>query len=351
MVDFGQLEAATAKQEAVLKEQRSEVKKEISEMAAKVAEKVVEKDSAGTRKADKTSEKTASTPSTKSSVKTYEFISADGTKVSVPADYKVVKKVDGKEVEATLADLADEFSGKTSWDKRFNEFSAKKKEFDAQFAFVNENVDKIMAKAQTEPMQAFYDICRLAGKSPQDVTKAMSKVGVESSKWLTMSEAEQKAFFLEMENNLYKASEADKKAAADRKAEEDRKSAEAEALRNQYGLSEDDWSQGSELAAKMFNGVRLEPVHIVQASRCQTVANVFERAYPEGLQNQEAFDEVFSVAMAHPEFDASDIEDIVKETFASASAKRLGRKVTSQTPEKTEAPRKSGQEAWSFDQV
>ena len=350
MVDFSQLEAAIEAKAAEVKVDKMAAKKEISEIAAKVAEKVAEKDDAGTRKSDKpmTPPKSADKPS----VKAYEFISADGTKVSVPADYKVVKKVDGKEVEATLADLADEFAGKTAWDKRFNEFSKQKKDFEGQFEFITGKVDKILSKAQTEPMAAFYEICQLAGKTPQDVVKAMSKVGAESAKWLTLSEPEQKAFMLEMENNLYKASEADKRAAADREAKERESAAKVEAVKSQFGLSDDDWSSGSELASKMWPGAEVGPEHIVQAHRVQTVANVFEKSYPEGLQNQEAFDEIFKVAMTHPELDANDLEDIVKETFASASAKRLGRKITSQTPQKTEsAKEKRESESWSFDQI
>jgi hypothetical protein len=191
----------------------------------------------------------------------------------------------------------------------------------------------------------------LAGKAPEDVVKAMGKVSSESAKWLNLSEAEQKAFMLEMENNLYKQSDADKRAAKDREAKERESEAKAKAVMEQYGLTDDEWTSGAELASKMWAGQPIGPEHIVQANRVQTVANVFEKAYPEGLQDQQVFDEIFRVSMTHPELDASDLEDIVTETFASASAKRLGRKVTSQTPQKTESAKEKRAEAWSFDQV
>ena len=350
MVDFSQLEAAVAAKESQSRAEVKESKKEISEIAAKVAEKVSDKESAGTRKSDASPEGKTPSATGKPSAKTYEFISADGTKVSVPADYKVIKKVDGKDVEATLADLADEFSGKTAWDKRFNEFSQQKKNFDSQFSYINGKVDKILAKAETDPMAAFYEICQLSGKTPEAVVKAMSKVGGESAKWLSLNETEQKAFMLEMENNLYKQTEAEKRAAQEREAKDREIESKAKAVKEQYGATDEEWAAASELAPKMWKGQDIGPEHIAQAHRVQTVATVFEKAYPEGLQDQKTFDEVFTIAMTHPEFDASDLEDIVTQTFASASAKRLGRKVTSQTPQKTESA-KDTREAWSFDQV
>lgn len=82
-------------------------------------------------------------------VKTYKGKRLD-SELDLYGDTEVTIKVDGKPVTIKVDDLVSNYSGKTAWDRRFQELSSERKAFEAKSTAINKGLNQLKQKLVDE---------------------------------------------------------------------------------------------------------------------------------------------------------------------------------------------------------
>lgn len=329
-------------------EQRAE-NKEVKDAAKDAAEMVLEK-VVGAKKADKDEAASKAAEKTESQLKVVRAYDSTGKEIELSDDIQIEQKVDGKLVKVSLADLGKNYSGKVVYEKKFNDLHVERTKFKESVDFVNQRIDHVLQLSQTKPLEGFFELCKIAGKKPEDQIKAWGSFSEEAQRWNGMSEAEQKAELATSERDYYKRSiEADEKAKADRQAAAQRE-AETQQIREQLKITPEEYTEAQTFAANLYPNQELTVQHVVAANRLMVSESVMKEVAPEMLvSGNPAIGELFKVAMNNPEFDRNDLKDIAEKAFGLESAKRLGRKTAPQVQK--QAHQKPEKQPVSWDDV
>lgn len=113
-------------------------------------------------------------------------------------------KVNGQDVEVSVKDLLDNYSGKVAWEKRFSDFDKERKSYQSKTAQNEQMIKKIFA--EQDPELRFYKMAELSGKDPLEVRRKYLEDNMNLlEKWNLMSDDERKADELAFENKILKA--------------------------------------------------------------------------------------------------------------------------------------------------
>jgi hypothetical protein len=281
-------------------------------------------------------------------VKAYD---STGKEIELSDDIQIEQKVDGKLVKVSLSELGKNYSGKVVYEKKFNELHGERTKFKESVDFVNQRIDHVLQLSQNDPMQGFFELCKISGKKPEEQIKAWGSFAEEAQRWAQMSESEQRAEMATRERDYYKRSiEADEKTKADRQAKEQRE-AETRQVQEQLKITPEEYTAAEQFASSLYPGQELSVQHVVAANRLMVSETVMKEVAPERLVGGDpAIGELFKVAMNNPEFTREDLKEIAEKAFGQESAKRLSRKVGT-PPAKTQATRKESEKALSWDDV
>lgn len=288
---------------------------------------------------------------TESQLKVVKAYDSTGKEIELSDDIQIEQKVDGKLVKVSLSELGKNYSGKVVYEKKFNELHGERTKFKESVDFVNQRIDHVLQLSQNDPMQGFFELCKISGKKPEEQIKAWGSFAEEAQRWAQMSESEQRAEMATRERDYYKRSiEADEKTKADRQAKEQRE-AETRQAQEQLKITPDEYTAAEQFASSLYPGQELSVQHVVAANRLMVSETVMKEVAPERLVGGDpAIGELFKVAMNNPEFTREDLKEIAEKAFGQESAKRLSRKVGT-PPAKTQAPRKESEKALSWDDV
>lgn len=351
-ISFDDVESIVEKVDAEEKAEAKADKQEVAKVAEKVAEKVAKK----LEEKDATAEATDAAPQTQESPKAKPIKAFEGEKeVELNPDLEIEYKVDGKIEKMKLADVRNEISGKTNWDRKNNEFFQQKKRFEDQVKFVNEQVDGILKMAQEKPEAALFELARLAGKSPEEYAKMLSGTMEGASRWSDMSDSERRAVMAEAENVGYKAEAERRKNMEERVKAEEARAASINSLAKELELSDDDISG---LASDIQTHAKIatpSAEHIYAAWVFKNTMEAFNSHAADTLKaNPELFGEVSQVMLSNGIRSKQDIEQIIKQAYGEEdSARKVGKKIASQAPKTASAATGSQKKAEvvSFDDI
>ncbi len=148
--------------------------------------------------------------------------------IEVPKDHKFKVKIDGQDVEVTLEELTNGYSGKQAISKRFTEFDKEKKTFQKEKEqilndqkYVRGEVDELRNSFSTHIEE--FKKNGFTSKNPMAALDTLlDKIGVDSyafnraafehnlpeyAKFFEMSEVEQDAYFVKKENEFFRKKE------------------------------------------------------------------------------------------------------------------------------------------------
>jgi len=354
-VSFDDVETIVEKVEAQEKAEAKAEKQEVSKVAEKVAEKVAKKldDTKPENKADESDRDAA--PS-QDSPKAKPIKAYEGDKeIDLNPDLEIEYKVDGKIEKMKLAEIRNEISGKTNWDRKNNEFFQQKKKFDDQVKYVNEQVDSILKMAQEKPEAALFELARLAGKSPEEYAKMLSGTMEGASRWSDMSESERRAVMAEAENFGYKAEAERRKNMEERARADEQRVSSINSLAKELELSDDDINGFANDIQKHAQIATPTAEHIYSAWVFKNTLEAFKQHAADSIQtNPQLFNEASQVILSNGIRNKSDIESIIKQAYGEEdSARKVGRKVASQAPKTASAATSSQKKAEvvSFDDI
>ena len=353
ITSFDEVSDVVHKVEAAAKAEKTEANKEVAKVAEKVAEKVAKKLGEEEEKSAETKEE--ETSQEESTIKAKPIKAFDGDKeIELNPEMLIEYKVDGKLEKMTLADLRNEISGKTNWDRKNNDFHKTKKSFEDQVKFVNEQVDNILKLAQEKPEAALFELARLAGKSPEEYSKMLAGTMEGATRWSDMSQEQQRAAMIEAENAGFKADAERRRKIDESNKLEMQRTESLNVLANELKLTEDDFKILSEDLLRHAQIANPTSEHIYTAWLFKNTAEAFQSVAPQAIkENPSLFNEAAQVLLQNGIRNKEDIESIIKQAYGDDdSARKVGRKVASQAPKTASAA--TGQkkaEVVSFDDI
>ena len=351
-VSFEQVEQAVEKAEAEARAEKADVAKVAAKVADKVVKKLDKEEADPEVKAEEVKSQDQQQVANAKPIKVYD---AEGKEVDLNPELEIEFKVDGKMERMKLAEVKNHLSGKVNWDRKNNEFFSSKKKFEDQVKYVNEQVDSILKMAQEKPEAALFELARLAGKSPEEYARMLQGTMEGATRWQDMTEAERRAVMAEAENLGYKA-EAERR----RKIEEGHKADEARvnsinSLAKDLELSDDDIQGLTEDIQRHAQIATPSAEHIYTAWVFKNTMEAFNSLAPETLkENPGLYNEAAQVMLQNGIRSKNDIEQIIRQAYGEEdSARKVGRKVASQTPKTASATTSSQKKAEvvSFDDI
>jgi hypothetical protein len=126
-------------------------------------------------------------------------------KYDIPVDAKLKHKVDNEEVELSMQDLLNNYSGKQSWDKKFTELDKERTTHKKELEYVNQYVAEFARRSKEDPVAAFEFLAEFAGADPLEFRKNLRTQFV--SKWgdyLQLDEASRRQIDMQEENEYFR---------------------------------------------------------------------------------------------------------------------------------------------------
>jgi osmotically-inducible protein OsmY len=142
-------------------------------------------------------------------IKMLEASDGDNT-IEISSDAKFKHKVDGEEVDVSVQELLNNYSGKVAYDRKFQELDVKKKEFEHDRTLVNDNINYFFQLAsEGQEMEALDFLLERAGKAyGLDRNTFMNgfseQLQPQVLEWMQMTDDEKHVKQLESENDYFK---------------------------------------------------------------------------------------------------------------------------------------------------
>lgn len=300
-------------------------------------------------------------------VKLYKIKQGE-SELELRADTEVEVLVNGKPEKAPIQELINNYSGRTHVSREFSRLDQDRKKLDETRADLQSAVDNLykLSVEDKNPEGAIMYLAELMGADPLEVRETMRKQyqnTYEQLKDLTSDQLEAKR--LKDELTYRKQKEVERTA----KEENARIRKEIEektfALMKQENLSEAEvhaaWMKANEdvKAGKLTLDKASDPEYVVKAAskakKSQALMDVLTEVNPEweSTKLEAASNDLLSQWELHPSLTVEAIKDIAVELYGSRKAKVLSKKLKNSTAASTSqmAKPKSGEDAWSFDQL
>lgn len=284
--------------------------------------------------------------------------------LEIPEQAVIKVKIDGEEVEVPIAELRNNYSGKTSWDKKFTELSNEKKMFTEDKQTIERYVMEFGELSRKgDKIGAMQYLASLSGADPLTFRKELrDQVLTEYKEMLNMDENQRRAFELAEENKFLRESKESDLLRSQREQESLQARQQVESYQEALGVDNAVWEQASQdLIEEGYSADEITPDTVGQylyASKVYENATSILNEVSEDLAADDAVVEgVFEIITQNPDFTREDISEIIQETWGEPTkAKSNSRKAaaSAKKPSKEEE-RASGRskidEFYSFDQI
>jgi len=197
------LTTKSSKQEREEEEASKGNSKEVSEDGEEAPKKAAAAPKAEPEAAVKAEEDTSASKSLKLKV------GPRGKEIELDLDTKIPHKVDGVDVEVSLKDLRDNYSGKVAYDKRFTELDQRDKAYLKDKSETEEAITNILKPIyqKSDAVGAILEMVKIANIDPAPVFAALKEQLIgDLDKFVGMSSEERDIHFLRKENEFLKRS-------------------------------------------------------------------------------------------------------------------------------------------------
>lgn len=276
-------------------------------------------------------------------------------------------KVDGEDVDVSLQDLLDNYSGKVSYSKKFQEFAENKKEFnsykeayDKDINLINEYVNNFAGKLkEQDALGALSYFAEFAGMEPHNFKRQLLEQMTPEIERLAHLSPEQieNERLLQQNEYLKQQQESEGNKRQEEQSQQELLN-EIKSLQEAHSISDDDFQSAyQELLDGGFEG-EITPetvaeyyVHSAAFSKSEVVLNQIN---PELVKNDNIVESLQKVIVENPSFDDNDLIDIVQEVYGDAkkkASKTVSNKVTQSAKKQETKVSKEKQSFASFDDL
>jgi len=335
---FDDLEAISAPkpgQETKPEKNAERTKKESIEKE-KVSDNTESKQSKKSKDADQESDKEegeAKDPKRSAESKGTKYIKAKhgDADLDLAAETVIPTKVAGTLENPTLAELQANFSGRVNWDRKFNDLSREKQQFQGTVDQLNTMVTSMLEAAKDDPFK-FYDvIAEAVGRDSVSMKlEAVDQQIALAEKLAGMSPEQRKSFRNEMANKFREDSLAHRENKLKKVDEDKRRTGQLAEVQAKYSITPETYAESEEIARKFITDRDPTPEEVVLADRHMMTIKAFEEVNPDVLARSDWKNIIFKFRdemVANPDFTSDDLKEIITQAFGTTKTSRLAQKV------------------------
>ena len=271
-------------------------------------------------------------------------------------------KVDGEEVDVELQELLNNYSGKVSYDKKFQEFSSQKKDFekykneyDTDIEQINGYINNFAEKIRNnDAMGALEYFAEFAGMKPHEFrSNLLNQLTPEIYRRSEMSPEQLQAEELRSQNEfLMRQQESDQKRYQDEQALRELEM-EIANVQEAHNISDADFEAAYQSLVQEEMGQPITPklvadyyVNLQAFNKADTILSSLD---PNLSLQDEIIDTLQDIIVKNPDFDDQDLIDIVSQVYTDTktkASKSVSKKVQPQKQEKKEPKSKENYLDW-----
>tara|TARA_A100001037_G_C15129789_1_gene628104 strand:+ start:173 stop:1330 length:1158 start_codon:yes stop_codon:yes gene_type:complete len=331
------------------KELLSEAKKESKPKESKTKENKPE------TKAESNTEKSeAAEEETKEEIK--KLIAKYGEEeLEIAANSIFKHKIDGEEVDVELQELLNNYSGKVSYDKKFQEISSQKKDFesykdkyDAEIKQINSYINDFANKfRQNDALGALEYFAEFSGMKPYEFRRELlNQLAPEMERRAVMTEDQIKAEELAFQNEyLMRQQESVQKQLQEEQAQKELE-AEIVSVQEAHGISDEDFENAyNELVDSEYEG-QINPAAVaeyyIHSTAYSKADEILGRIDPVLASQDPVVESLQKVIVENPSFDDNDLIEIVQQVyndFKKDTSKTVSKKAITPKKQETEQSR------------
>lgn len=274
--------------------------------------------------------------------------------------------VNGQPTKIKLKELLSDYSGRTNWNKQFQDLSVSRKENDkikADLAAANEKFKSIFE--EKDPQLRLFKMAEQSGVSPVEFRQKFLDDNIKLlEKWSTMSDDERKADALSFENNYLKH-QMDTKAKAEAQSQAQKQlQAKVETLLTSHKLTADEFDAQDQYLEKLFTEQKIDLKQITPELVVETLIKdkLWAAAQPAIEKAKVQLDraqiaDLINKAYIH-KLDPADMDQVVDQLYGTGKAKQVVEEKRKQAEEfkqgvkpKATRPAQNDPDTWSFDQI
>lgn len=271
-------------------------------------------------------------------------------------------KVDGEDVDVDLQELLNNYSGKVSYDKKFQEFSDTKKQFETQQIqynseieainkYINGFADKMKNNDASGALEYFAEF---AGMKPYEFRRELLRqLTPEMERIGTMSPEELRAEELSAQNTYLQQQQESAQQRIEQEQAVKELQQEIVSVQEALGISDSDFREAyNDLAESDFEG-EITPAIVGDYYRnlhaFSKAENILSEVDPV-LGNDDGIVETLqNVILENPNFDNDDLMEIVQDVYGSVkkeASKSVSKKVSPKKQEQKAVPSKQDYTDW-----
>lgn len=272
-------------------------------------------------------------------------------------------KVDGEEIDVSLQDLLNNYSGKTSYDKKFQEFSDTKKEFESQktkynteISQINEYITTFAQKLRDEDaLGALEYFAEFAGMKPYEFrTELIRQISPEVERRSMMSSDEIENENLKAQNEYLRAQQESEARHKDTEQSQQELSNEIKRIQETHNITDDDFTNTyQELVDSNYDGDITPAIvgeYYVHTQAFSKAENVLNQVDSNLASNDHIIESLQKVIVENPSFDNDDLMEIVQEVYGNykkEASEKVSKKLA--VSEKSEKKSRSKENFVSFE--
>lgn len=273
------------------------------------------------------------------------------SEVSIPEEAVIMQKIGNKEVPVKVADAVKAFVGQEEFnrkaDRRMNDIGQKERAFENERATLGKKAAKIQAQAEAGNwIPVIKSLAKMAagnrGVDPVEIEKkCIESLSQIHEVYTKMTPEQRDAYFAKRAAESARAEANQYKTQIDQTASVEQVKQEIAEIQQKFGIGEElFWGRWKTLAETMVGDGKkfatiedIQPENVIEFHQdiqlMEVVDSALETVNPELVSDSELAFEVWKIAKEHPEFDAKDIETIVRNAVGanSQSVENLNRKV------------------------
>tara|TARA_R100001480_G_scaffold3502_3_gene9135 strand:+ start:1096 stop:2292 length:1197 start_codon:yes stop_codon:yes gene_type:complete len=270
-------------------------------------------------------------------------------------------KVDGEEIDVTLKDLLENYSGKVPYDKRFNELNISKKEYekskedyDKEKEYINNYIGEFAEKMQSgKAVEALGFLAEFAGMKPYEFKQQLiQNLTPEIDRRRTLSQDQLSNEQLQEENKYLEQMRESEKQSSNQQQAYTELEQKISALQSTYGISDDDFDNAYDELKETDLKDQLNPELIVNYLRHKDAFTradvVINDVQPSLASNQYVVDAIEKIIFDNPEFTKEQVTEIVKDIYGGEQ-KKASKAVSKKMQNKSkEQPTRTSEEYENF---
>ena len=258
----------------------------------------------------------------------------------IAANSRFKHKIDGEEVDVELQELLNNYSGKVSYEKKFQELANNRKEFETFKNNYDQDIETIYnviagfrdSMKNNDGLGALQHFANFAGMRPYEFQDSLiTSLIPEVVRRANMTEEQLLTEKLRAENAYLRQQQESEQARLGQEQLRAELQAEITQLQEAHGISEDEFNQSYRTLVETGYEGEMNPqavaefhIHYSAFSKADSILNQIS---PSLATDQEIVESLQKVIVENPKFDDNDLLDIVNEVYGDY-VKSISKKVS-----------------------